>query len=334
MLPQYRDKLVRDLPGMLAYPYFRGREAAWVLHQRLDHPQRIAELRRGPLAGLLDRPGVSDTVRACGDGRLTGPRLLPLADPLHLFERERSLPAEKPAEAAFAALCQSDVLPFVVTFDSWVSDGDKDWQWHQTSRRGTNLVVQVNFPDAYCDAFYSGFGEHDRAMLEYWSHPVRRDGPITMSWARLDMEPGGEDVLIEEVQTDWLRTLATNRANLQARRVKAEKHWIADFVDETALRYGKVWAEATMLAAVAVARNLLGARRVWLHQPHTGAKLKRITDRQPPRSLYSDLPRRFAFQPTHRAPDFLYRTRSQAVHRLRRKQSPVFWVLDFDAPAV
>ncbi len=335
MLPQHRDKLVCDLPGDLAYPYFRGREAAWVLHQRVSGAQRIAALRQGPLSPLIDRPGVRETVRACGDGRLAPGRLLPLADPLRLFEREQWLVADSAAEAAFAALCAADIVPFTVTFDSWYGgDSTEDWHWSQTSRRGANLVVQVNFPDAYTEAFYSGFGPQERAMLEYWHHPVRRDGPITMAWARLDMDPGGEDVLIEEIQTDWLRTLPRAQKALEARRVKSDRSWIIDFVAGTKARYGRIWAEATLLAAIAVARNLLGGRRVWIHQPHTGAKLKRITDRQPPRSIYTDLPRRFCFQPTDRAPDLLYRSRSQAVRRLRRKRQPVFWELDLEAPAI
>ena len=116
----------------------------------------------------------------------------------------------------------------------------------------------------------------------------------------------------------------------QGKEVKQEA---AAFIAETAERYGRIWAEAVLLAAVAVARRYLGARGVWLHQPHTGAKLKRIRDRQPPRSLYTDLPRRFCFAATDRAPQLLYDARSQAVHRLRRAPRPVFWRLDLTAEA-
>ena len=333
MLPKDRDILVRDLPGELAYPYFKGREAAWVLHQRLKKDVQIARLRRGPLGALVTRPGIRETVTECGDGRLTAERLLPLADPLRLFEMKGQLPTGRPAEAAFDALCAAEILPFIVTFDSWLNEGDDDLQWNQTSRRGCNLVVQVNFPDSYAEEFRALFGSHERANLEYWSHPVRRDGPITMSWARLDMDPDGEEVLIEEIQSDWLRAVSRNKHHLKRHRTKSDRALIEKFIEITAARFGKVWAEATMLAALAVARNLLRARRIWLHQPHSGAKLKRITDRLPPRSIYTDLPRRFCFEPTHRAPEILYRARSQAVHRLRRQHLPVFWMMDLEAPA-
>ena len=331
MLPEHRKSLQRQLPDELAFPYFRGREAAWLLGQRLNRPERIATLRRGPLAPLINRPGVRETVRACGDGRLDALRLQPLADPLETFE-QRGLPdGGSAAEMAFDALCEADILPLIVTFDAWDGE-DGGWRWNQTSRRGTNLVVQVNFPEDYADRFIRLFGEESRRWLEYWSHPVRRDGPITLSWARLDMDPGSDEVLIEEIQTDWLRTMKRHAKPLVQSAGKSKKAEARSLLDETAERYGKIWAEATLLAAMAVARRFLGVRRVWLHQPHTGAKLKHIRDTQPPRSLYSDLPRRFCFQPTDRAPEILYRARSQVVSRLRRAPRPVFWQHDLGAP--
>ena len=337
MLPEHRKDLARRLPDELAYPYFAGREAAWLLHRRLERPTRIAEVRRGPLAPLLGRPGVRDCVRACGDGRLTQGRLLPLADPLALVEGRAQPDYDSAAEAAFQALCGADVEPFIVTFDDWDANGRSDWRWNQTSRRGGNLVVQVNFPEAYRDAFNRLFGQERREWLEYWSHPVRRDGPITMGWARLDMDPGGDEVLVEEVQTDWLRTIRYHRRGLveQVRRAsgKAAERQAKEFLAATAERYAPIWAEAILLAAITVAREYLRARTVWLHQPEAGAKLKRIHDRHPPRSLYTDLPRRFCFEATNWAPQILYRARSQAVHRLRRAPRPVFWRMALEAKA-
>ena len=334
MLPHHRDELTRRLPGELVYPYFRGREAAWLLHQRLARPARIADLRRGPLAPLVDRPGVRETVRACGDGRLDAARLLPLADPLGTFAPGAALRADRAAEAAFEALCAAEVMDFTVTFCGWLEADQVDfWGWNQTSRKGGNLVVQVNFPDRYGAEFDRIFQRGVRESLEFWGHPVRRDGPITMSWARLDLEPDSEEVLIEEIQTDWLRVLPGSRRRLLSALPKAARPEAEGFIAMTRTRYGRVWAEATLLAAMAVARRFLGARRVWLHQPHTGAKLKNIRDRLPPRSLYTDLPRRFCFGATDRAPEILYRARSQAVHRLRRAPRPVFWQMDLGAPA-
>lgn len=333
MLPEHRKSLQRQLPDELAYPYFRGREAAWLLRQRLDRPSRIAQLRRGPLGPLIDRPGVRETVRACGDGRLDGARLQPLADPLETFEAAWTPDGGAAAEAAFGALCDSDILPFIVTFDAWEID-EFGWHWSQTSRRGTNLVVQLNFPEDYTDRFMRLFGGESRRWLEYWSHPVRRDGPITLGWARLDMDPESDEVLIEEIQSDWIRTMKRHAKPLVQAAGKAKKTEARQLLDETQERYAKVWAEATLLAAMAVARRFLGVRRVWLHQPHTGAKLKHIRDTPPPRSLYSDLPRRFCFQPTDRAPEILYRARSQVVSRLRRAPRPVFWHHDLAASAV
>ena len=265
---------------------------------------------------------------------MTGGWRLPLADPLGTFTPGTARRADRAAEAAFEALCAADVLDFTVSFDHWLAAEEVDfWRWRQTSRKGGNLVVQVNFPDAYGTAFDRIFPRGVRAALEFWGHPVRRDGPITMSWARLDLDPDSDEVLVEEVQTDWLRVLPESRNRLLNALPKAARLRAGSFIDMTRARYGRVWAEATLLAAMAVARRFLGARRVWLHQPHTGAKLKNIRDRLPPRSLYAELPRRFCFGPTDRAPEILYRARSQAVHRLRRAPRPVFWQMDLEAPA-
>ena len=43
-------------------------------------------------------------------------------------------------------------------------------------------------------AFERTFAAGDRRRLEYYGHPIRRDGPITMAWARLDLDTWGEDV--------------------------------------------------------------------------------------------------------------------------------------------
>jgi len=164
--------------------------------------------------------------------------------------------------------------------------------------------------------------------------PVRRDGPITMGWARLDMDPWGEDLLIEEIQTDWLRWLGTWRDRLLRRVPRVERADAQRFLDATHRDHARDWDRVVMLAVLSFAVRDLGIRRIWLHQPHSGAKLKRIHQGPlPPRSIYTDLPRRFGFQATDRAPDFLYRARSKAIANLRRSGKPVFWCLDLTTAA-
>ncbi|MEM0988021.1 MAG: hypothetical protein AAGK00_04025 [Pseudomonadota bacterium] len=330
MRPDFRTQLGQMLPEQMAYPYFAEREAPWLLCHRLGAEQRLSKLRQGPLAPLLNRPGAREIAAACGDGWVSPGRLLPLADPLHAFGREHELMTDRPAELAFDMAAGAAWQTFTVSFTEWAGQRGSDWRWKQVSRPGGNLVLQLNLPDAYRARFDRLFSADERRWIEYYGHPVRRDATITLAWARLDLEAFGGDVLIEEVQTDWLRALKElRRALLRGLGVRKSETRRA-FMDETEAMYGRSWARALMLAVLAFAVRELGARRIWMHQPEMGAKLKNIKGLHPPRSLYTDLPRRFGFQATDHAPAFLYKSRSQVMARMRRTGRPLFWVLDLN----
>ena len=68
--------------------------------------------------------------------------------------------------------------------------------------------------------------------------------------------------------------------------------------------YRTTWSEAPLTATLRVLHRL-GVTGVFLHSPRSGAGYKNIRGRTPPRSLYSDLPRRFAFEPDVKAPAFI-----------------------------
>ena len=331
MKPEFRNELGTMLPDALVFPHFPEREAAWLLHRQLDGPARIAELRRGPTAGLLNRPGVRDVLSACGNGYVAPHHLLPLANPLFAFGRERELMIDRASEAAFDVAAAADWQSYSVSFTGWADRARRAaWRELQLSRPGGNLVLQLNFPESYRAKFEELFGTKAREEIEYYGHPVRCDGPITMAWARLDLDPWGEDVLIEELQTDWLRFLQDNRSEMLSRCSPYLSAARRKFLDQSHEVFHKGWARALMLAVLAFADRELGASRVWLHRPETGAKLKNIRGCLPPRSLYTDLPRRFGFRETDRAPEFLYRARSQVLARLRRSGGALFWVMDLE----
>ena len=335
MQPSFREELGTMLPDQIVFPYFAEREAPWLLSQRLhDGPARIADLRRGPCASLLMRPGVREVIANCGDGRITPARLAPLADPLDAFGREHALLGDRATEAALDVATAADWQDFTLSFDDWPNRTWRDdWRQLQLSRRGGNLVLQLNFPDSYRWEFYRVFGAEARDWFEWYGHPVRDHGPITMAWARLDLDPWGRDLLIEELQSDWFREMRATRKHAISGGSLADRRRRGVFIDQTLASYGRIWARVLMLAVLAFARRELGVSRVWLHQPRTGEKLKHIRDVLPPRSLYTDLPRRFGFRPTERAPDFLYDARSQVLARLRRSGKPLFWRMDFEEVA-
>ena len=327
MQPAFQNELGTMLPEEMVFPHFAEREAAWLLHQQMTGPTRIADLRRSDRAPLVDRPGVREVVAACGDGQITPQRLAPLADPLAAFRRERELAVDGASRKAFDLAMAADWQNYSISFAEWGKLGD--WREIQLSRQGANLVLQLNFPERYREAFLRHFEPEVRRQLEYYGHPVRFFGAITLAWARLDFEPWSDELLIEELQTDWLRSIKRWRKPLTSTGSMISRKERRAFIDRTLADYTKVWARVLMLAVLVFARRELGANRVWLHQPHTGARLKNIREVLPPRSLYTDLPRRFGFRPSDRAPEFLYRARHKALANLRRSGRPLFWRLDF-----
>ena len=311
MQPAFQNELGTMLPDEMVFPHFAEREAAWLLHQQITGPKRIAELRRGEQAPLIARPGVREVVAECGDGRITPERLVPLADPLTAFRRERELAVDRPSQTAFDLAAAADWQTYSISFAEWGKLGY--WRDIQLSRDGANLVLQLNFPEAYREEFLRHFEPEVRRKLEYYGHPVRFFGPITLAWARLDFDPWSDELLIEELQTDWLRAIKRWKKPLTSTGPMVARRERRAFIDRTLAEYKKVWSRVLMLAVLVFAR----------------ARLKNIREILPPRSLYTDLPRRFGFRPTDRAPEFLYRTRHKALANLRRSGEPLFWRLDF-----
>lgn len=334
MKPEFQKELCALLPETIEFPYFPEREASWLLSRRLAGPTRIGRLRRGPEQSLLDREGVRDVVANCGDGMISPERLKPLADPIvALAAAEESCP-DKATETALDIAVGAEWREFSISFGTWAGheiDQD-DWRSLQISRQGGNLVLRVNFPTSFTRSYSQLFSVKRLYQYNCTWHPVDQSA-VTMAWARLDLEPWGQDVLVEEIQTDWLRAFKADRE--RASRGRSKRH-IAEreaLVEYTMATYSRDWARVVMLATLQFVSRDLGARRVWFHQFAPGARLKFIRGDLPPRSLYTDLPRRFGFAKTDRAPDFLYRARSRVLSRLRRRGAPLFWRLDLDAAA-
>jgi hypothetical protein len=80
---------------------------------------------------------------------------------------------------------------------------------------------------------------------------------------------------------------------------------LAAYCADTLDRYTGIWAEAMLWAALQFIREELGIRRVFYHSEAGGRLLKHIRWSAPPRSLYTELPRRFCFAPTRERPAFL-----------------------------
>lgn len=333
MQPAFLRELRALLPQPEPFLYFDDRESPWLLARLMEGPQKLAELRKTPAGGLLGRPLLKALLAKLGDGRLHPEDLAPLADPMAALTTPAAGQAPGAggagARAAATLAGAADWRAYTVTLAEWGADGALGpWQALQLSRAGGNLVLQLNFPDAHQAAFARRLKPGLRKALEVTHHPVRRSGPITMAWARLDMEPWGEDLLIEELQSDWFRMVRGRRAYLLEQKPDSHELAALNHYERTVLRrYERDWDRALMLAVLCLAKDELGIRRVWLPQPQTGAALKHISGALPPRSLYTALPKRFLFRPVMGVPGFLGR-RERTFKRLRRAGDPLFWRLD------
>ncbi|MEM7507679.1 MAG: hypothetical protein AAF415_13135 [Pseudomonadota bacterium] len=327
MDPVFIRQLGLMLPPIMPFTYTPDRESAWRLYHALDGDARLADLRNSPLAPLVARPGVAPLVAASGDGILRHADLRALAYPDRAFGKNPLSPA---GERAVRALMDTVWHRYQLSLAHWGTTRRTDWSWQQTSRPEPSLVLQLNFPASHQSDFWRAVqhcGKILRGRMECQSHPTRDDGVITAAWARLDGEPWGEEVLIEELQSDWFRRalqLQRHPHSLQIRDRAALDHYIRHVMPA----YAAEWPKAMLLAVLVMCRSELGIRRVWLHQPHTGAKLKSIEWDLPPRSLYTSLPKRFGFTPTQEAPDFLDAKRRRQLAALRRSGKPLFWRFD------
>lgn len=222
---------------------------------------------------------------------------------------------------------------YELTFASW-GDGSDD-PWFQTTRPGFNLVVQLNFPPAHERAYRRHVAPRSEDPFVREWHPVRTGGPLTMSWARIDLDLDRGEGLIEEIQSDWIRDAEAAGAWALAALVDGAldpPEWIGDagcdavslfrYVEYVLAPHRRIWAEATLGACLWLLRERLGIRRIWFHTHEDGAALKRI-GRRPPRSIYEALPRSFCFERAGGWPPFLART---AVAR-RVSPRPEFWRL-------
>jgi hypothetical protein len=284
--------------GRTLFPYYRDRYAALLLAWAFPQPVTVAEVKQSRYAGLINKTVIRDAIARRGDGIIDHDMLAMIwADP-----------------------CDQ----FLLTLGRW-GGGERCWQ--QTSRAGFNLVLQVNLHDGYRRWFDKYVPQDERWLFNNYGHPVlrEREGRFyrpTLGWVRLDIDLHTGEVLLEEVQSDWLRDLRTLQSWHSAKRaadqaadnacnsVDAEDAVVRAYCDIMLNRLGKIWSELLMAAALWFVREELGVRDVWFHTYDSGCELKRIKGDRPPKSLYTSLPRKFCYTATREPPRFLQRDKS------------------------
>ena len=207
----------------------------------------------------------------------------------------------------------------------WGGRGERDW--YQTSRGGENLVLQLNLPVEHQRHFKRWINpKGDSSLNGVWSnHPVQTEIDQasfreTLAWSRIDFDFETNEALIEEVQSDATRKvirLAKHYRQCACARCSERLNYVKWFEP-----YLKLWSEALLCATIEFIHNELGLERIFIHTAQSGWRVKKMNSTwRAPRSLYSDLPKKFAFKQTYAAPEFLLQTR--CYQQLIRKQPDI-----------
>ncbi len=308
------NEIIACLPkSRTLFPYYKDRYAAMILEKITGDGMPIAKLKASRFAKLLHRPAVREVVAAKGDGMLVAEDLM--------------------------AIQPDDYQHYVLTLGLWGwKSRDRDWQ--QMSRKGTNLVLQLNFSRDHDRMFRRLMDPADNKPLTWSCHPVCRRGRNTLAWARIDLDLDAGEALIEEVQSDWVRDARHYKeiAECWVNRPADHTIWVGGtliqaanvikYADEVLSVHSRIWPEAMLAAALWFLLDEIGVHVIWYHDHRTGARLKHIGGDRPPRSLYADLPKGFCFERTTEAPRFIEATAPRPFKRRFRDGREHFWRLE------
>ena len=300
MKSQLLDEVIACLPtGKTHYRYFQGAYASRILSMLMPEKAELHTIKQTRFKRFLEHKTIKPIVALSGNGVLD----------------RTSINASwlEPSE------------PFLLNVSRWGGRGERDW--YQTSRGGENLVLQLNLPVQHQRQFTRWVDPFGGSSLNgtWSSHPVQTEieKPSfreTLAWSRIDLDFDTNEALIEEVQSD-----ATRNVLRMAKRYKAcncseciEKLKYVKWFE----RYQKLWSEALLCATVEFIHQELGIERIFMHTANSGWRVKKMSKTwHAPRSLYSDLPKKFAFKRTFAAPEFLLQTR--CYQKLIRKQPDI-----------
>ena len=306
MLPVAVDAVLRaHREQSFAFDYQKDCYALSLLAHVIGGGRPISVLRRGSFSRLLEKPIVKRALARAKHGMLT-PSCLEFALP---EKRER----------------------FRVTLGRWGGRTRSEWgdSYYQTSRPGESLVLQLNFPESHDRAYRKLVRPDGYHPFVTTSHPTRASEPFTLAWARLDVDAKAAEVLIEEIQCDWVKRAEEyrehgdewlaegNSADLCFEDCAATAPAVLRYIERVLEPYARLWEECVLALAVEFSYSALGARRVFFHTYEGGRIMKRMRyATQPPRSLYTRLPERFCFTRTRVPPRMFEGQRRLREHEI------------------
>ena len=270
------------------FRYFKDRYALLLLERALPRYPTVASIKRSPFAPLLQKPLVRRALAHAGNGRVTCGLL-------------RAVVAGSPSA-------------YRLGLGRWpLRDDGPAGRWAQATRERWNFVVQLNFDLSHAGRARRLLGDDG----EIWSdevHPMAAAPEMTLAWVRLDVDARRRSALIEEVQSDWVGEVRANPTSPHYDDDE-QKSWRA-YASGPFAAHARMWAEAALMAAVGLLHDELGITDFYYHTHRSGIVLKRMQGDEPPRSLYTQLPRRFCFRRIQGHPPFI---QAEADSRLRKR---------------
>lgn len=286
--------------GRSVYHHFADSHAFLLLENYVgEQGQTIQNIKESPFGTLLNKPSIKKVLFRMKGERLTS------------WELMNSWPQSRDG--------------YRLTLGTWPDlDRRPDPRWDQITRKGWNLVLQLNFPISHNRILRQSV-EDWQEPLEYSLHPIHKGEEITLAWSRIDLDLETGEALIEEIQSDWIRDVRDYADDNWSESAKSWKK----YYEEILLPKGKKWPEIMLTATLWFLVSEIGLRQIFYHTADTGVTMKRIHWKAPPRSLYTDLPKRFCFQKTHNGPLFIRDFKDRKLHSRFIDPKTTWYVLEF-----
>ena len=290
----------------ITYHYFKDKYCYFLLSHALGKEQKVSDIKKGNFGRFCGKPAVQQVLARLGSNTVDA--------------------------SALDAMWSASLLHFNLTLGHW---GGENPSWQQTCRKGFNLVLQLNFSKSH-DRDYERIRYQQCDPFTCYGHPVRSGHRNTLAWSRIDLSDDLEEALVEEVQSDWVKRACSLKQIVNRLSESDSIDYWGVTSEEAFTKYferhikplEKVWEEAMLSATLEFLVQQIGVKKVYYHDFETGAKMKQIRYRLPPRSLYTRLPKQFGFVRTEQAPDLVLNDKF-ARWKLKKITRPYWNVMNF-----
>ncbi len=253
MKEEFVHEIIDCLPkGRTLFYYFKDRYALLLLSYFIDVCKHIHDVKKSRFGRLLNKPLVKEIIKNVGDGILTKERLGAVWPPYHEC--------------------------YLLTLGKWGNRSEWARYYNQTSRSGTNLVLQLNFSSKHNRQYYRLIKPDKNHPFEYACHPIAGNLHRTLAWARIDLDFDTDEALIEEIQTDWIKMATRGKATAEAiendrnGRQRVVQRYIESFgydpkaltkyVNDILKPHIAIWDEAMLAASIWFLKEEIGINKI------------------------------------------------------------------------